>query len=210
MGAKRGKGDNTPAHQVILKDSFCLTDTEITQKQWFVVMGSTPSAASGDNRPVEKVSWNDVQDFLGKLNQQDTKGHYRLPTEAQWEYAARGGRDGIYGFGDRIDELPKYGNCDSEHDLFPKTADVGSFLPTRWGLFDMHGNVSEWVADWYGPYLEIAEIDPKGPLYGVERVRRGGSWNTNAKNCSSLERNKSEPTYTAGDVGFRIVRDPLH
>jgi formylglycine-generating enzyme required for sulfatase activity len=210
MGAKRGKRDSTPAHRVDFKDSFCLAATEITQGQWFEVMGSTPSEAPGDNPPVAGVSWNDVQIFLEKLNQQEPGARYRLPTEAQWEYAARAGGDGIYGGGKRIERLPEYGNCNSEHDLFPRTSDVGSFKPNRWGLYDMHGNVSEWVADWFGPYSEKAQVDPLGPQSGERRVRRGGSWNTNAKNCSAVERNSSLPSYVSGDVGFRIVRDPIH
>jgi formylglycine-generating enzyme required for sulfatase activity len=209
MGAKRGKGDNTPIHQVILKDPFCLSAFEITQKQWFEVLGSAPSDAPGDNPPVAGVSWTDVQVFLEKLNQREPSVHYRLPTEAQWEYAARGGKEGAYGHGDEVGKLPEYGNCNSEHDLFPRTSDVGSFKPNRWGLYDMHGNVSEWVADWYGPYSGAAQVDPKGPLSGERRVRRGGSWNTNAKNCSAIERNSSEPERAQFDIGFRIVRDPI-
>lgn len=210
MGAKRGKGDNTPVHRVTLREPFCLGATEITQKQWFEVLGSTPSDAPGANPPVSGVSWSDAQIFLEKLNQREPGALYRLPTEAQWEYAARTGRDGDYGYGDGTGKLPEYGNCNSEHDPYPRTSDVGSFKPNRWGLYDMHGNVSEWVADWYGPYLADAKDDPQGAPSGELRVRRGGSWNTNAKNCSAVVRNKSEPAYRAGDVGFRIVRDPVH
>lgn len=210
MGVDRGDKDAKPLHSVALTRPFCLGKTEVTQKQWQKIMGSNPSALQGDDHPVEKVSWDDTQVFLAKLRALDPAGEYRLPTEAEWEYAARGGREGGYGFGDDPSLLPRYGNCESAkgNDGFEKTAPVGSFEPNRWGLYDMHGNVWEWVADFSSAYSEGPMTDPKGPSRGEKRIRRGGSWDIQPKNCRATTRGDSKPSYRSDDLGFRVARKP--
>src|SRR5438270_1552347 len=171
---------------------------EVTQAQWRRVLGEAADQSSrhGDDLPVENVAWDDVQVFLGRLNGLAGRVRYRLPTEAEWEYAARAGSGAAYSFGDDPGELYRFGNCKSlEHDDgFDRTAPVGSFAPNRWGLFDLYGNVSEWVEDAYGRYGAGPVQDPH-VLAGVQRVRRGGSWKIVAKNCRSAFRNKSMPDY---------------
>ncbi|HEV3460039.1 MAG TPA: formylglycine-generating enzyme family protein, partial [Thermoanaerobaculia bacterium] len=209
MGSPHGgAADERPAHYVTLSP-FCLGAYEVTRAQWRQVMGEAAGQGSsrGDELPVEDVSWDDVKVFLARLNGLAGRPRYRLPTEAEWEYAARAGSSGAYSFGDDPGELYRFGNCKSlEHDDgFDRTAPVGSFLPNRWGLYDLYGNLSEWVEDAYGPYAADPVHDPhvlEGPL----RVRRGGSWAIVPKNCRSAFRNKSRPDTRKNDVGFRLVR----
>lgn len=207
------EGKDTKPHEVTLTKPFCMSVHEITQKQWQDVMGENPSVHTGDDRrPVENVSWNDIGVFFPKLKRYDSTANFRLPTEAQWEYAARAGSPFHFSFGNNPTRLPRYGNCESGGDdnHYDGPAPVGSFEPNAWGLYDMHGNVSEWVADWYAPYEEEAVSDPKGPSAGTERVRHGGSYEIIARNCGSAKRNKMKPDDSKGDVGFRIVRDVVN
>jgi formylglycine-generating enzyme required for sulfatase activity len=181
----------------------------VTQRQWREVMGeaSDRSAGGDDDLPVADVSWDDIQVFLARLKRLAGSDRYRLPTEAEWEYAARAGSSGAYSFGDDPGELYRFGNCKSlDHDDgFDRAAPVGSFLPNRWGLYDLYGNVSEWVEDAYDRYGASPVQDPH-VLGGTLRVRRGGSWAIIPKNCRSAFRNKSRPDLRKNDVGFRLVR----
>ncbi len=210
MGSPHGgAADERPAHLVTL-GAFCMGAYEVTQEQWREVMGEAagPGArGGGDDLPIESVSWDDVQVFLARLNRAVGGQRYRLPTEAEWEYAARAGSSGAYSFGDDPGELYRFGNCKSlEHDDgFDRAAPVGSFLPNRWGLYDLYGNASEWVEDAYDRYGAGPVQDPH-VRDGTYRVRRGGSWDIIPKNCRSAARNKSRPDLRKGDVGFRLVR----
>jgi formylglycine-generating enzyme required for sulfatase activity len=211
MGSPHGgAADERPAHYVTLSP-FCVGAYEVTRGQWLAVMGSaaTPGSRREDDLPMESVSWDDVQLFLGRLNDLAGRARYRLPTEAEWEYAARAGSGGAYSFGDDPGDLWRFGNCKSlQHDDgFDRAAPVGSFLPNRWGLYDLYGNVSEWVEDAYGRYGPDPVRDPH-LREGSLRVRRGGSWAIVAKNCRSAFRNKSRPDTRKDDVGFRLVRLP--
>jgi len=147
-----------------------LKSTEVTQAQWEAVMGTNPSHFKGPDRPVELVSWDDIQEFLGKLNAKEKDTRYRLPTEAEWEYACRVG-------GQEPDEAPNLGDVAWWVDNSGgETHPVGRKKANAWGLYDMRGNVSEWVQDRYGPYSVERQVDPPGPPSGYDRVVRGGSW----------------------------------
>lgn len=209
MGDNFGDGDNDekPVHDVTLSD-FYMGKTEVTQKQWRMIMGSDPSelAFKGcDNCPVERVSWNDVQEFISKLNQKTGKT-YRLPTEAEWEYAARGGNKSNgykYAGSDNIDEVAWYTSNSGS-----KTKPVAGKKPNELGIYDMSGNVYEWCSDWYGDYSTSAQTNPKGASSGSSRVFRGGSWGNNAQDCRSARRSSNTPTRRGNNLGFRLVRVP--
>lgn len=206
-GHGEGMADAKP-HQVTITRPFCISDTEITIMQWWRVLNERPSKfKKWWEQPVESVSWTRIQDFLQALKSWAPKATFRLPTEAQWEYAARAGSTTLYSFGNDPEELSKYGNCGGSDDHFDVPAPVGTFAPNKWGLFDMQGNVSEWVADWYEPYEMAPQTDPTGPERGAHRVRRGGSFSILGKNCIVAKRNKMKPNKARTDVGFRIVRD---
>ena len=177
---------------------------EVTQAQWKAVMGSNPSRFKGDNLPVENVSWDDVQAFIRKLNQLTGK-RYRLPTEAEWEYAARGGnksRGYKYAGGNNIDEVAWYDGNSGE-----RTHPVGKKRPNELGLYDMSGNVWEWCSDWYDEdyYGNSPQNNPQGPASGSSRVFRGGSWLNYAILCRSASRYYSTPDSRYGLIGFRLV-----
>lgn len=184
---------------------FCMSRFEITQGQWQAVMGPMPDQATkGDDLPVGNVSWLDAQGFLAKLNFKARGARYRLPSEAKWEYAARAGTSGRFSFDGNETDLPRYGNCGKSGKLTP----IGSFRKNPWGLYDMYGNVSEWMADWYGPLPEGSVVDPIGPTTGTEKVRRGGSFNYE-KYCDGVYRSSSKPDTRNEAYGFRIIRDPI-
>ncbi len=200
-----------PGHQVTLTRPFCLGRFEVTQGQWRrIKKRSSRRKQAGDDLPASNISWNDIQDFLIQLNQLDPGARYRLPTEAQWEYASRAGTETRYSFGDDPSDLPKYANCKdvTGSDGFEKLAPVGSFQKNPWGLFDMYGNVSEWVDDWYAFLPEGPVTDPTGPVSGTEKVRRGGSFSM-SRDCGSDFRAGSKPERHNDDTGFRIVREPV-
>ena len=203
------EGKDTEPHEVTLAKPFCMSLYEITQEQWQKIMRENPSEHTGQARlPVERVTWNAAQDFLHELSALDLAANFRLPSEAQWEYAARGKKRTRFSFGNDPNRLPEFGNCRStKNDGFDGPAPVGSFKPNDWGLYDMHGNVSEWVEDWYTDYGTGSVRDPAGPREGTERVRRGGSYEIIAKNCGSAKRNQMKPDHSRSDVGFRIVRN---
>ena len=178
---------------------------EVTQKQWKAVMGNNPSNWKGDNLPVENVSWNDVQKFIKKLNAK-TGGHFRLPTEAEWEYAARGGaksRGYKYAGSNDAGSVGWYSNNSGA-----KTHPVGQKKPNELGLYDMSGNVWEWCQDWKGSYSSSAQTNPKGPSSGSYRVDRGGSWSDGARHVRVANRDYSSPSYLLNSLGFRLVRVP--
>ena len=172
---KEAYKDEKPVHTVRLTQAFFLGKYEVTQGQWQAVMGMNPSLFPGDaNRPVEQVSWDNVQGFIRRLNAQEGGAQYRLPTEAEWEYAARAGTTTAYSFGNDARQLGEYAWYDNNAD--GKTHPVGQKKPNAWGLHDMYGNVWEWVQDWYTNYAAGSAVDPAGPSSGSLRVVRGGSW----------------------------------
>ena len=190
-----GGGDEKLQHQVTLTKGFWMGKTEVTQAQWKSVMGNNPSHHKGDDRPVEEVSWNIVQLFC-------TKAGLELPTEAQWEYACRAGSTGPYAGTGQLDEMGWY-DVNSGRETHP----VGTKQPNAWGLYDMHGNVREWCADWYGDYPNGAVTDPQGSSSGfLGRVFRGGSWDDDASRSASSARRFSDPSYANYNLGFRLVR----
>jgi formylglycine-generating enzyme required for sulfatase activity len=199
--------DEGPQHRVTISRPFYMQVTETTQGQWQKIMGRNPSNFSncGDNCPVEAVSWNDVQDFIGRLNRQEGTDRYRLPTEAEWEYAARAGTTTRFYTGNGEEDLSRagwYGDNSGS-----KTHPVGQKTPNAWGLYDMHGNVSEWVQDWKGDYPAGSVTDPEGPSSGSYRVDRGGSWFYDARYCRSAFRDYRIPDDRGNVlVGFRLIR----
>ena len=193
-------------HQVTISQPFYLGKYAVTREQWAAVMGTNPSGFQGDpNRPVEQVSWNDVQGFIRQLNAKEGGASYRLPTEAEWEYACRAGSTTAYCFGDDPNLLGKYGWYDGNADR--TTHPVGQCRPNVWGLYDMHGNIFEWVQDWFGEYALEPVTDPQGPASGLRRVVRGGSWHDSTRGCRSAYRDHVEPGYRGGDLGFRLLRE---
>ncbi len=200
-------------HQVTLTQDFYIMTTEVTQSQWTAVMGSNPSrfTACGDDCPVERVSWDDIQGFITAMNERG-EGTYRLPTEAEWEYAARAGNSTAFYNGDitetdcsidtNLDQIGWYcGN--SGYTTHP----VAQKLPNDWGLYDMSGNVNEWCQDGYGTYPSSAVTDPENRT-GSYRVLRGGSWNRYARGCRSAYRGNSSPSYRINSIGFRLAFSP--
>ncbi len=208
MGDTFGDGytNEKPVHEVCVSD-FYMGKYEVTQGQWQAIMGNNPSYSKscGDNCPVEQVSWNDTQDFLSRLNQRSGEGKYRLPTEAEWEYAARsGGKKEKYSGGDDIDRVAWYGSNSGE-----KIHPVGVKAPNGLGLHDMSGNVWEWVQDWYdGNYYSRSPLhDPAGPHSGSFRVERGGGWRFNPPRyvrASCRYCDVASVKFT--DLGFRLAR----
>jgi formylglycine-generating enzyme required for sulfatase activity len=213
MGADKnfdpaGDDDETPQHRVTISKPFYLGKYEVTQGQWTAVMGSNPSEFKGRSNPVEQVSWDDVQVFIQRLNRQEGHNRYRLPTEAEWEYAARAGTSSAYSFGDGADSLGRYAWYGNNSGV--ETHPVGQKQPNAWGLYDMHGNVWEWVQDWYGEryYSNASGTDPKGPSSGSIRVLRGGSWFDDAEYCRSAFRGSFTPDDRGNDIGFRLALSP--
>ena len=192
--------DDEVQHKVTLTKGFWLGKYPVTQAQWNSVMGSNPSWFGGDDNPVDSVSWKDCKEFIAKINSQSNL-NARFPTEAEWEYACRAGSEGAYsGTGD-LDEMGWYGgNCDEE-----ETHPVGELEPNDWGFCDMHGNVWEWCADWYGSYQTKKVTDPKGGrASGDGRVLRGGSWFHFAEFCRSAYRNCTDSDDGYYYYGFRL------
>ncbi|MDR1486651.1 MAG: formylglycine-generating enzyme family protein [Deltaproteobacteria bacterium] len=210
MGAGEGfQGDGLyerPPHKVAISRAFRLSIHEVTQRQWLQVMGTEPSFRKGPHLPVENVSYQDALDFIEKLNAREAVKKYRLPTEAEWEYAARAGRQSAYHFGDSEKDLPTYGWC-GEGIVKGKPHVVGQLSPNAWGLYDMHGNVSEWVGDWFDEeyYAESVKKDPQGPKSGTEKVHRGGGWASDPKSCQAAWREFDLPTVRSRMIGFRVA-----
>ncbi|MBK8969051.1 MAG: formylglycine-generating enzyme family protein [Lewinellaceae bacterium] len=220
MGCTSGQQDcdcwhNVPAHSVTLSD-FYIGRYEVTQKLWTEIMGSNPSRfKNSDDCPVENVSWEDVQDFLKKLNAKYPGRNYRLPTEAEWEYAARGGgKQVLFGNGKNVANSAEINfdggfnmSCSVPGTYRRRTVTVGSLnSPNALGLHDMSGNVSEWCFDWEANYSSDSQTNPTGPSSGSFRVIRGGSWDDYARNCSVASRSFKAPGDSYNYVGFRLAR----
>src|SRR5262245_37907136 len=204
MGSDADRQDEKPLHQVTISKPFYLGKYEVTQAQWQEVMGTNPSHFKGDpNRPVERVSWKMVQEFISKLNTREGHTLYRLPTEAEWEYAARAGSTTKYHFGDDDALLEQYAWY-SKNDK-GTTHPVGQLKPNAWGLYDMMGNVWEWVQDWRGPYAAGQQVDPQGPATGNARGYRGGGWGYPSIRCRVAFRSYDSPDYVYGTHGFRLA-----
>ena len=197
--------DEKPTHRVSLS-SFYIGKYEVTQALWKAVMGSNPSNWKGDNLPVENVSWNDCQTFLRKLNAMTGK-NFRLPTEAEWEFAARGGnrsRGYQYSGSNVLSDVAWY-----DDNSGMKTHNVGTKAPNELGIYDMSGNVSEWCQDWYGDYHGYLQTNPTGPSSGSYRVLRGGSWRYGAGGCRVAFRFIFTPDYRGIYLGLRLALSQL-
>ncbi len=211
MGSDRGEASEKPVHTVRLSQPFYLGLSPVTQRQWEAVMGNNPSRFRGPEYPVEQISWDEAREFISRLNVQEGQARYRLPTEAEWEYAARAGVTWDYCFGDDVKRLSPYAWY--ADNAMGTTHPVGQLQPNAWGLFDMHGNVGEWVQDWYASteYQRRAAtgttvVDPAGPAAGSHRVFRGGSWVSDARNCRSASRGIDAPANRDVNLGFRLLR----
>lgn len=207
---EEGSSKEKPRHEVHITKPFYLGKYEVTQKQWLTVMGTEhPSNFSSPDRPVDEVSWNGVQLFIQKLNEIETDHFYRLPSEAEWEYAARAGSETAYCFGNNSEHTPLTQYAWYEPNADKQSHPVGTLQPNAWGLHDMHGNVSEWVQDVYDKkyYSRSPKEDPMGPVTGRKRVVRGGSWIHQAYSCRSAFRGYFSADYTDSDFGFRIVKE---
>jgi formylglycine-generating enzyme required for sulfatase activity len=219
MGSAESRGEKIerPRHRVIITQPFYLGKYEVTQQEWERMMSheNNPSTYLGKELPVQ-LTWNDVQEFIRKLNDDARKeGEYRLPTEAEWEYACRAGTETDYSFGDDVEKLGDYGwfMGNSKGRISP----VGQKKPNPWGLYDMHGNVREWVQDWYGKYEDSVLRDPQGtqgPNQGTAlvlfRVLRGGNYGIAAGGLRSAFRTARLPNHHYGIEGFRLVFSPSH
>jgi formylglycine-generating enzyme required for sulfatase activity len=203
--------DEGPRHRVILTRGFYLGTYEVTQAQWLAVMGENPAVfQQGEDhlrRPVESVSWEDCQRFLQRLNQRG-RGLFRLPTEAEWEYACRAGTPTRYYWGDALEDYQTHPHAWANSRSMATTHPVGTKPANPWGLFDMSGSVWEWCQDWYGPYSAEEQTDPTGPSAGTEKIFRGGSWYDFpvSLRSSNRHRHRTDGRYTA--IGLRLVWEP--
>ena len=207
MGSPEGdpdkSSDQAPQHRVRITKPFYLGIHEVTQEQYERVMGENPSRFEGATHPVEKVSWKDANQFCEKLSEMDEKYDYRLPTEAEWEYACQAGTSTRFSCGDELDPACAWFSDNSDGQTHP----VGEKHPNAFGLYDMHGNVREWCSDWHdGDYYGSSpSADPRGPSSGSSRVYRGGGWNDAARNCRSVNRSSRAPGFPDDGLGFRVV-----
>ena len=219
---ERGRWDDGEwlPHEVTITEPFYLGKYEVTQAQWRAVMGSNPahSYGVGDDYPVYDVSWDDCQTFASRLNETG-QGPFRLPTEAEWEYACRAGTTTRFSFGDALECDDNDGYCEIQdqhmwwwgNDTYGGEAsgskEVGTKLPNPWGLYDAHGNLLEWCSDWYqSPSDRGPQTDPQGPTSGSYRVPRGGYWLGSAAYCRSAVRNSLSPGFRGHAIGFRLLR----
>jgi formylglycine-generating enzyme required for sulfatase activity len=209
--------DNEALHEVTLTEPFDLAKTEVTQAQYEALTGANPGKFKGADRPVETVSWEEARDYAAKLTAKlDDRHQYRLPTEAEWEYSCRGGRSSSqpFGVGDgralssreaNFDGRSPYGGAEVGTFL-GATCAVGSYPANALGLRDMHGNVWEWCADWYGPYARAPVTYPTGPSEGSDRVIRGGCWRSFAGAFRAAHRHRYAPGIRFDCLGFRLAR----
>ena len=191
-----------PTHRVTLTNDYYIGKYEVTQALWQTVMGNNPSMFKGDNLPVEQVSWDDCQEFISKLNRITGK-MFRLPTEAEWEYAARGGnksRGYQYSGSNNLSDVAWYGNNSGD-----ETHAVGTKQPNELGIYDMSGNVWEWCQDWYETYSSSSQVNPTGANSGSCRVVRGVSWYNNARDCRLSLRGSNTPDFRSSNLGLRLV-----
>jgi formylglycine-generating enzyme required for sulfatase activity len=225
MGSNEGESREKPVHQVTISKPFFMGKYEVTQKEWAEIMGSNPSTFKGDNLPVEQVSWHEAIDYCNKRSLAEglvpaysgnentiicnfQASGYRLPTEAEWEWAAKGGGKDfmiyIYSGSSNVDAVGWYnGNSGG------KTHPVGTKAPNSLGIYDMSGNTHEWCWDWYGAYPSGAQTDPKGASSGSDRMSRSGSWVNHAAILRSTDRFSESPSNRHANVGFRLVRPSL-
>jgi len=208
-----GRGDDERQHRVTLTKAFYMGVTEVTQRQWQQIMGKNPSHFQdcGADCPVESVSWNDCQQFVQRLNQLEGGHRYRLPTEAEWEYACRAGNITAFANGSITETGCSY---DANLDVMgwyhgnsgKQPHPVAQRKSNAFGLYDMHGNIWEWCQDWYGIYPSGHVSDPTGPLSGSYRVLRGGGWHEDVEGCRSAIRLGCSPGSRSGTLGFRLAR----
>jgi formylglycine-generating enzyme required for sulfatase activity len=209
MGSPEGQGSDHehPRHRVTLTQGFYLGVCPVTQSQWQAVMGSNPSRFKGEHRPVEMVSWDDCQKFCEELGKKTGK-RYRLPSEAEWEYACRAGTLTEYHTGDGVEALKRAGWCsyDGNYGSAKETKPVGQFERNAWGLFDMHGNVWEWCLDDMRKYTKEDYTDRIDRTTGrVARVLRGGSWDSIPSRCRAAYRLRFGPGIANVNIGLRVV-----
>ena len=212
--AEPGRQDHEgPSYEVTISRGFFLGKYEITQGQWEAVMGTAPwsgrnYAKADPTHPAVYISWNDVQAFVQRLNQAAGDSLYRLPTEAEWEYACRAGTTTRWSFGDDESRLGDYAwYKENAWDVGENYGHpVGTKRPNPWGLYDMHGNVFEWVQGCYGPYTSASQTDPTGPAAGPLRVDRGGAICCPSYDVRSAHRNDGSPDYPAPPVGARLLK----
>ena len=197
-------GEPGKDHEVTIAKPYYMGKYEVTQEQWETVMGNNPSNPVGAKLPVNEVSWYDCQDFIKKLNTK-TRGGYRLPTEAEWEFACRAGTKTVYSFGNTITK----GDANYGYGKSGRPEKVGGYKANAFGLFDVHGNVWEWCEDWMGNYQKDNVTDPNGPLNGVKRISRGGSWFDFDLDARSFGRYGHPPLHKMTALGFRLVRTAL-
>ncbi|WP_374495622.1 formylglycine-generating enzyme family protein [Zoogloea sp.] len=215
MGSPRdelGRYSDETQHKVTLSRGYWLADTACTQALWQAVMGDNPSRFKVyPANPVEQVSWNDVQTFFARLDALVPGLDAGLPSEAQWENACRAGTTTPFSFGENItsEQVNYDGNfpyAGGKKGLYRAcTVPVKSLPPNPWGLYEMHGNVREWCADWFGNYPQGPQVDPSGPPEGVERVLRGGSWINDGQYCRAAARCRNEPGFRGNTIGFRLA-----
>jgi len=215
-----GRLSDENQHRVTITYDFFIQTTEVTQEQWFKVMGDNPSKFNAEqdcpgdykqmsgvglcpNNPVERVSWHDVQLFVAKMYEKRDGFRYRLPTEAEWEYAARGGSTGPYSVAGNLADFAWFGDNSGN-----RTHAVAKLKPNAYGLYDVHGNVWEWTSDWYGSYPNSNVTDPVGANSSSYAVSRGGSWYAPARYCRSAFRDRWRPDGRSSGLGFRLVRMP--
>ncbi len=195
------ESDEKILHQVTLS-TYYICKYEVTQDLWTFVMGMNPSSFKGARQPVEDITWNDCQQFIKKLNSL-TGMTFRLPTEAEWEFAARGGKQSKgykYAGSNNASEVAWHSNNSGS-----SPHDVGQKKPNELGLYDMSGNVYEWCQDWKGPYSREAQTDPTGPEEGTNRVNRGGRWCGSIRACRTSDRSMSAPDYHFYHLGMRLA-----
>lgn len=211
-GDEPARDDDESQHEVRLTEGFWLADTCVTQQLYQAVVGNNPSDFKGDELPVESVSWEDAQECIDRLNGMQVGLELCLPTEAQWEYGCRAGTDTPFSWGEQIDSTLVNFNGNSPYaggkkcEYRKQTVPVQELPCNGWGLYQMHGNVWEWCADWYGEYPAEPVVDPVGSLQGNFRVLRGGSWFDDGGSCRSAYRGGGEPSSRDGVIGFRLSR----
>jgi formylglycine-generating enzyme required for sulfatase activity len=205
--SEQGRELDETQHKVTLTKPFYIGMGEVTQEQGLIVVGTTPSQFKGLQNPVEMLSWDEAMaycELLSALPEEEAAGRvYRLPTEAEWEYACRAGTETDYGFGSGAKDISFFAWHDGNSD--DKTHPVGQGSPNSFGLYDINGNVWEWCADWYGTYPEGPVIDPSGPNIGLDRVCRGGGWDSSLTEFRSASRDSDDPSGRNSSQGFRLV-----
>jgi formylglycine-generating enzyme required for sulfatase activity len=209
-----GRGTDETLHRVTLTRPFLMARYEVSQAEWRRVMGTSPSQyAPCEQCPVERVNFFETQQFLAALNESQAAYRYRLPSEAEWEYACRAGSTSPFATGENLTTDEANYNGQFPYATFAKgifrghPVPVGSFAPNAWGLSDMHGNVWEWTSDWYGPYSQEALRDPSGPASGEKRSIRGGSWYFDANSSRCALRYTHAPIDRGFSLGFRVAAE---